>query len=65
MSCPSCEVHAVVYGVTKKSQARPKDDPIPTSSRKIVPLSVTQSLDHTGTSSQDNPTVGNVLPLER
>ena len=40
MSCPSCEVHAVVYGVTKKSQARPKDDPIPISAKRSAQLAL-------------------------
>ena len=35
MSCPGCEIHRVIYGVTKQSQARPTDDAIPTSSKLV------------------------------
>ena len=34
MSCPGCEIHKAIHGVTKQSAVRPKDDPIPTSSKK-------------------------------
>ena len=36
MGCPGCEIHNVVYGVTKKSDAKPKDDVIPTSSKRVA-----------------------------
>ena len=45
MSCPGCEVHAVVYGVTKKSQARPTDDPIPISAKRSAQLVLANSIE--------------------
>ena len=36
MSCPGCEIHAVVYGVTKKTDAKPEDGVIPTSSKRVA-----------------------------
>jgi hypothetical protein len=35
MSCPGCEIHRVVHGVTKKADAKPRDEPIPTSSKSV------------------------------
>lgn len=35
MVCAACQIHNTLYGVTKKSQARPVDDIIVTSSRKV------------------------------
>lgn len=60
MGCPGCEIHNAIYGVTKKSSARPKDAPIPTSSKRIRPeLINTPALrfpDRKDTPSPDNPT---------
>ena len=36
MSCPGCEIHAAIHGVVKKNSVRPKDDVIPTSSKRVT-----------------------------
>ena len=63
MSCPGCEIHRVVHGVTKKADAKPKDEPIPTSSRKITLSQTTQ--DHRGIVSQENPIRGPLVSQQK
>lgn len=36
MSCPGCEIHSAIHSVVKKTSVRPKDDPIPTSSKRVT-----------------------------
>ena len=53
MGCPNCEIHAVIYGVTKKSASIPQDNVIPTSSKKVTQSQASQ--DHKDKGSQENP----------
>ena len=49
MSCPGCEIHAAIHGVVKKKSVRPKDDVIPTSSKKsAVPVVATTVIEEKG-----------------
>ena len=36
MSCSGCEIHNAIHGVVKKGSVQPKDDVIPTSSKKVA-----------------------------
>lgn len=36
MGCSGCEIHRAIHGVTKVSKARPRDEPIPSSSKRVV-----------------------------
>ena len=44
MSCPGCEVHAAIHSVVNKKNARPNDDPIPTSSKRVAINNVVPAL---------------------
>ena len=49
MSCPGCEIHAAIHGVVKQKSVRPKDDVIPTSSKKSArPVVAAQVVDEKG-----------------
>lgn len=47
MTCSGCEIHAAVYGVVNKRSAKPKDDAIPTSSRKVAAPVIEEEGDRT------------------
>ena len=49
MSCPGCEIHAAIHSVVKNKSVRPKDEAIPTSSKKSArPVVAAQVVDEKG-----------------